>query len=168
MSDLVTETKISQFVARLEDLDPGDRARLKRNAGRTLADARDATGLFYRILLPDTPPYLEEVYFLVATLFPLADGKGVGNLGAALRRAQNDKNRKGLDRRVEILLDADLSQLPFRLRQAIHFLQSNRVRVNWVGLLEDLLHWNHPDRFVQQSWARSYYTTMFNHKSQGE
>lgn len=168
MSGQMTETIIDRFIARLETLDSGDRARLKRNAGRTLADARDATGLFYRILPPETPSYQEESYFLMATLFPLADGKGEGNLGTALRKAQNVKNQKGLDRRIDVLLDADLGQLPFRLRQAIHFLQSNRIRVNWAGLLKDLLNWNHPDRFVQQSWARSYYTTTLNQKNQGE
>ncbi len=70
------------------------------------------------------------------------------------------KNAKGLDRRVEILLDADEMQLPYRLRQAIHFLQANRTRgtlVNWPQLLEDLLNWAHPTRFVQRKWAKSYF-----------
>jgi CRISPR system Cascade subunit CasB len=55
------------------------------------------------------------------------------------------------------LLDADLVQLHFRLRQAAKFLQSCRVRVNWLQLLEDVLQWEHPDRFIQQRWARSYF-----------
>lgn len=154
-------TLVDQFVAQLAQLDAGERARLKRNAGNRLAEARDASlGLFYRILPPVVPRYQEETYFLLATLYPLAESGGKGNLGDALRRAQNSANAPGLDRRVEILLDADEAQLPFRLRQAIRFLYSHRILVNWPRLLQDLLYWTHPDRFVQQQWARAYFAVQ--------
>ena len=147
----------AKFISRLQNLDAGDRAKFKRSAGKTLAEARDVMGLFYSLLPHGVPQYQEEVYFLVATLFPLAGEGGKGDLGAALNQAQNMKNNKGLDRRVEVLLDADLTQLHFRLRQSIHFLQSCRVNVNWLQLLDDLCHWDHPDRYIQQRWARSYF-----------
>ena len=145
------------FIDRLGKLDAGGRARLKRSAGRPLAEARDSLALFYRLLPSGIHPAQEEWYFLIATLYPLADGGQAGNLGDSLRRAAGDNNHKGVDRRVEILLDADASQLPFRLRQAIRFLKSNNVEVNWARLLEDVLQWNHPKRFVQKQWARSYF-----------
>jgi len=152
------DPRITAFINRLEKLDPGDRARLKRDAGCTLAEAQSSLGLFYSLLPYNVPHQQEEIYFLVATLFPLAEGNSKDDLGGSLKRArQEKKNAKGLDRRVEILLDADLTQIPFRLRQVVHFLKSNRVPVNWPGLLSDLLYWTHPDRFVQQRWARSYF-----------
>jgi CRISPR system Cascade subunit CasB len=157
MSEPTTPYQVQLFIDRLGKLQPGDRARLKRNAGRTLAESRKVMGLFYDLLPSGVPEQEYETYFLVATLYPLADGGGAGDLGAALRRAQVSRNRAGLDRRVEILLDADRTQLPFRLRQAVHFLHSNRVRVNWPQLLADLLYWTHPQRYVQQRWARSYF-----------
>jgi CRISPR system Cascade subunit CasB len=157
MSEQITSSHPAEFITYLENLSTGDRARLKRNAGKTIAEANEALGLFYGLLPHGVPQYQEEIYFLVATLFPLADGGGKGNFGETLLLAQSSKNSKGLDRRVEVLLDADLSQLHFRLRQSVHFLQSCRVHVNWVSLLEDLLQWNHPDRFIQQRWARSYF-----------
>jgi len=157
MNERKPKPEIAAFFERLERLDPGERARLRRNAGQALGQSREALGLFYRLLPAPLPAAQENMYFLVATLYPLAEGGGQGDLGAALRRARQEKTAKGLDRRVEYLLDADEAQLPFRLRQAIHFLASNRVRVNWPLLLEDLLYWTHPDRFVQQRWARSYF-----------
>jgi CRISPR system Cascade subunit CasB len=157
MSDYQPDLKVSAFIERLGRLDPGDRARLKRSAGKALAESRDALGLFYSILPYGVLEDKEKLYFLTATLYPLADSGGQGDLGEALRRAKLKKNLKGLDRRVEILLDADEIQLPFRLRQAIQFLRSNRVRVNWFRLLDDLLYWNHPERRVQRRWARSYF-----------
>ncbi len=158
MSEKELDPKITQFITNLERLDAGERARLKRNAGNSLAQARHtALGLFFKILPPNVPRFQEEIYFLVATLYPLAESGGGGNLGAALHQAQNPINKEGLNRRVEILLDADETQLPFRLRQAIRFLYANRVSVNWPRLLKDLLYWTHEDRFVQQAWARAFF-----------
>lgn len=159
MNDVDLDPKITQFVKRLETLEPGDRARFKRNAGRCFAEARDVSGLFYRLLPYGVAPQEEEMYFLVATLFPLASGGGKENFGGSLRSARKAReNTKGLDRRIETLLDADDSQLSFRLRQAVHYLQSNRIPINWELLLSDLLHWTHPERYVQRHWARSYFS----------
>jgi CRISPR system Cascade subunit CasB len=151
------DERIATFCERLAALDAGGRARLKRCAGRPLAASPEALGLFYRLLPPGVPVWHEETYFLLATLYPLADAGDTGNLGAALLRARSPQNERGLDRRLEVLLDADEGQLPFRLRQAVRFLQSNRVPVSWAQLLHDLPRWNHPERYVQKAWARAYY-----------
>jgi CRISPR system Cascade subunit CasB len=160
MNERSIEARISGFIHKLSELEAGDRARLKRNAGHTLAESRGVQVLIFRLLPGGLTRAQEEVYFMVATLFPMAAARTGGNLGVSLRQAQKSSNRKGLDRRLETLLDADNSQLPFRLRQTIHNLQSNRVAVDWACLLADLLQWNHPDRFVQQNWARAYYGTI--------
>ena len=158
MNDRAIDPKITSFIEGLEELDAGERARLKRCAGQRLAEASgSALRLFYRLLPHRVSRFQEEVYFLAATIYPLADDGGTGNFGISLRQARQAGNSPGVDRRVEILLDADESQLPFRLRQATRFLASNQVRVDWTQLLVDLLYWTHPARFVQQNWARSYF-----------
>lgn len=157
MSDEVINPQITAFVAALAKLDAGARARLKRCAGQTLNEAREVA-LFYSILPPGIPAYQEEAYFLIATLYPLAESGGTGDFGASLHRTQQKKNVKGLDRRVQSLLDADEVQLPFRLRQAVRFVDSNQIKVNWPRLLDDLLHWNSFNRPVQRRWARSYFS----------
>jgi len=159
MDEREIDPRVAQFIHKLDGLDEGDKARLRRNAGKAISEAGDVTGLFYRILPSGVPMQQEEIYFLVATLFPLNENGGAGNFGASLRRARTSSNDKGLDKRVEILLDAELSQLSFRLRQAVQFLRSNRVSTNWAKLLNDLLYWSHPDRFIQRNWARSYFST---------
>lgn len=149
---------IKEFITRLGQLDSGGRARLKRNAGKRLSEAKHETlGLFYRLFTVPPKPTQEETFFLLATLYPLAEGGGQGNLGALLRQARNEKNSKGLDRRMAILLDSDETQLAFRLRQAILLLHSSRIKLDWPCLLLDLLYWTHPEKFVQRQWARSYY-----------
>ena len=156
MSEYQPDPKIVFFISRLEHLDAGGRARLKRSAGELLAEAREIA-FFFSLLPNGVQEKQEETYFLTATLFPLAEAGGSGDLGASLRRARSDKNSKGLDRRVQALLDADEAQLPYRLRRAVFFLKSNRVRVNWERLLQDLLQWNASTRFIQRQWARSYF-----------
>lgn len=158
MNEHEFDPRITAFFSRLEKLDAGERARLKRCAGQTLAEARHgALGLFFRVLPPDVPASQHDLYFLAASLYPMTDAGGSGDLGASLRQTRKPKSAKGLDRRMEILLDADEAQLPYRLRQVIHLLQANRVRVDWPQLLYDLLYWTHSNRFVQRRWAQSYF-----------
>jgi CRISPR system Cascade subunit CasB len=151
------DPRITQFVDRLARLEAGERARLKRNAGSTLAEARNALSLFYRVVPPNVPAYQHETYFLLATLYPLADAAKTGSFGNALRLAQQEQNNAGLDRRMEHILDADEAQLPFRLRQAVRYLYAQRVGVDWTRLLHDLLRWNHPERYIQRRWAADYF-----------
>jgi len=150
-------TPVPLFIDRLAKLDTGERARLKRCSGQTLNEARE-TALFYSVLPSGVPQYKENIYFLVSTLYAIADSTITErDFGASLRQAQNQNNRKGLDRRVQILLDSDEIQLPFRLRQAVHYLKSQQVKINWQKLLVDLLWWSSENRSVQRRWARSYF-----------
>ena len=157
MNDKIPNPNVKLFIDRLRRLDSGGKARLKRRAGQPLAESRDALGLFYSLLSPGVPEFQHEAYFLIATLFPIADEGGAGDFGAALHRVRQVKNSNGLDRRLEILLDADESQFPYRLRQAVRYVKSCDGRVNWERLLEDALRWTHPERFVQKRWAQSYF-----------
>ncbi len=156
MTDTVSDTRINQFCEKLAGLDAGEKARLKRNAGRTLAESRQVMGLFLNQLLPhDVPRYQQETYFLIATLYPLNPSEhGKGSLGAALRQARESES---LDRRVEILLDADEAHLRFRLRQLVKFLYSKHVPIHWPLLLQHLLAWNSPKRWVQKELAYDYF-----------
>jgi CRISPR type I-E-associated protein CasB/Cse2 len=151
------DSSVEEFVKHLEELDVGARARLRRNAGMKLEESRNVLGLFYRLLSPIVPERNQWAYFLVATLYPIAESGHSDNFGATLRMAQNENNSAGLDRRVETLLDSDQEQLIFRLRQAVQFAKSNRVPVNWRQLLLDLLQWEHPTRYVQRKWAEAYF-----------
>ncbi len=176
---------VYKFVSNLSKLEDGDRAKFKRNAGQTLNDSRDVMGLFYNKLLRDIHlgEWDEETYFLVATLYPFDkrgrqaggadsdEGDGDGNtavshphntpsFGKSLRGIRTDNNSNGLDRRVERLLDADASQLPFYLRREVQFVTNEGGRINWAHLLDDLLKWDHPDRYIQRRWARDYFISQ--------
>jgi len=154
------DEKVVKFLEKLAALDTGEKARLKRDAGKTIAEGH-SLGLFYRLLPYGVPSGQEETYFLAATLSPLLKNGGGGNFGAVLRQVRDPdaKKNRGLDRRVEVLLDADAGQLPFRLRQAVRFVRSRKpeAALNWQRFLTDLLRWNSPTRYVQEAWAREYF-----------
>jgi CRISPR system Cascade subunit CasB len=62
-----------------------------------------------------------------------------------------------------VLLAAHPDDLDFHLRQAVSFLKSRDVPVNWHQLLSDVLAWGHPERYVQRRWARAFWGRSTQH-----
>lgn len=158
------QRQIMDFVSALERLDAAGRARLRRNAGRTLGEARDVHRAFFQSLPYDVSSWQHEDYFLVATLFPLARHRaGAGSLGLTLRRVRQGRSQGGgertnsLDRRFQTLIDSDREQLPFRLRQAVRLANADEQAIDWIELLRDVLAWEQAERYVQLRWARDFY-----------
>lgn len=154
------EQKFVNQLHKLKETDKGAMAKLKRNAGNTLAESRGVHAIFFRLLPHGVYRGNEPYYFLVATLFPLASPATKGSLGNAMKMARkaNKTGENGYNRRMEILLDSDVEQLPFRLRQIVKLLKSAEIPINWAGLIKDLSNWNRTNRSVQEKWARDYYT----------
>jgi CRISPR system Cascade subunit CasB len=158
------QRQAAEFIAALERLDAGGLARLKRNAGNTLADARDVHRAFFQSLPYTVGERLHEDYFLIATLFPLADNhENAGNFGDSMRRVKlarggGDSGRaNSLDRRFEALLDCEREQLGFRLRQAVRLVAASDQTIDWTQFLLDIIGWDHSERRTQLRWARSYF-----------
>jgi len=171
MPDSDNTSPITRFINNLKALDAGERARFKRNAGKTLAESYNVLGLFYHTALQGVhiPEYQEETYFLVATLFPFekkfqgepqpfAQAMRTVRLRQIQTRKTKDRGQKlALDTRMERLLDADRQQLPYYLRREVQFVTNEGQRLEWGVLLYDLLHWDLPTRYVQKQWARMYF-----------
>ena len=160
-------TPVDEFVGKLEALSQrdavrADLARLRRCAGRSLAECPEVFQLFYRLL-----PYPvrgddreEERYFLVATLFALDPrSSGARDFGTSMGAVASSRRagREGVDRRMAVILDAPADDLAFRLRQVVALAASADIGINWRSLLRDILWWDHRDRWVQRKWARSYF-----------
>jgi CRISPR system Cascade subunit CasB len=170
---------IDRFIRRLEALDTGGRARLKRNAGRTFNEARDVYQVFFSILPFNVPEWQQSDYFLIATLYAVGTRREnprpanpPRSFGASLRRVRqqiqgdNDDRQISLDKRVETLLDADREQLDFRLRQMVSLLVAHEVAVDWRQLLRDVLAWDREGRYsVQMTWARHYFAAAAANES---
>jgi CRISPR system Cascade subunit CasB len=154
-------TKTYPFITYLEGRrdDRAALAALRRGLGQPPGTVAD----MYRYVIPwlpaDARPWLEDAYYLVAALFayhPHPGGKGnVGDHFARARAPQGDNT--AIERRFTALLAAHPDDLDFYLRQAISFLKSKDVPINWHQLLPDLLAWGRPECYVQKAWARAFW-----------
>lgn len=161
-----------EFVNNLKTLKRADLAVLKRNAGHTVAESRGAMGLFYRVLPQKMVGSMsEDIYFLVATLYPLNRQDHDGDFGATMRAVKTlrgkTKENDSMDRRMNALLDSEFEsvsgapsaggEMTYRLRQAVKLAAAAGIGINWQKLVEDLSFWSYPDRRARKRWARSYY-----------
>jgi CRISPR system Cascade subunit CasB len=155
------EERKHAFVEYLEGLrdDRAALAALRRGLGQPPGTVAD----MYRYVVPwlpqDVRPRQEAAYYLVAALFGYhpAEG-GAGNMGSHFARARGPQgDDTAIERRFTALLAAHPDDLAFYLRQAVSFLRSKEVPVQWHQLLSDVLAWGHPDRYVQKRWANAFW-----------
>ena len=154
----------SRFLAYLAGLrdseDRGALAALRRGLGYAPGEAIEMYPYVMPVLPPDVRDWEMEAAFLIAALFAYhPDAGGWGNMGDHFRQARDEQDNTALERRFAVLLTAHPDDLPFHLRQAISFLKSRPqpIPVNWPQLLEDVLAWGHPERYVQRQWARAFW-----------
>jgi CRISPR system Cascade subunit CasB len=157
--------KADAFIRKVQDLDRGRYAALKRNAGNSIAEARGAAW-FYG-LLDDQGRKTPEIYFLVASL--IGHNKQNSrrcNFGETMRSVFRQAKTDSTEKRFLVLLDADFDRLgrdsggvemAFRLRQLVTLAASKGVGVDWGQLLVDLMDWSRPYKSVQKRWAESFY-----------
>lgn len=163
------KTREEEFIERIERLDTGQLAMLRRGCGeRDPVEGRCPwlVGLIHGVAS-------EATAFLIASLlaqYKTADirtgGHRIdGNFGATWKQAVAGSDGKFIKRRFHILLDADYDpwtgdgDLPYRLRRMVRYVASKRVGVDWSVLLNDLKFWNQPEKRVQKRWARRFFAT---------
>jgi len=163
--------------------DPGTLAVLRRavgaGPGETIAAAR--------IVEPHIPappdgerqltPREREVFYLVASLFAIhrnhqrlegrRDQRGLGASLRAIRWREGGDENPGVARRLIAALDAHREALPTHLRHLVTLLSSDHP-IDYMQLFEDLLDWDHPDRFVQKAWAAGFWRQPPRAEQSGE
>ena len=102
----------------------------------------------------------ENALYLIASLYAHHPASGgVGNMGDHFARARNPAaGDTAIERRFTAVLRSHPDDFPFYLRQAVSYLKSKEIAVNWHQLLRDMLAWSHPDHYVQKRWARAHQT----------
>jgi len=159
------------FVTYLEGLreDRGALAALRRGLGQAPGTVAD----MYRYVVPwleKASSRQEAAYYTIAALFAYHPAPGgTGNMGDHFARTRDPKgDNTAIERRFTVLLAAHPDDLAFYLRQAVSFLKSKEVPVNWHQLLADVLAWDHADRYVQRNWARAFWTMAHERTSEEE
>lgn len=109
-----------------------------------------------------------QTVYLAAGLWATAvrreSGPGL-SLPEAMARLQRDTGSKSIEARFVSLLDADPDELVWRLRHVVALAASAGLALSWPDLLQDLLNWRSPHRYVQQRWARQFWQPAASHES---
>ena len=160
-----TRPTVHPFISYLEGLGRGDLAVLRRSAAHLGDfDAGAARVLYPRI--PRGASGTEEPFFVVAALYALRpdrrDAPGAGNLGASARRfglqgSSDGKPADALARRFERVLGSSKADLPRLLRDFVALIDTSGVPIDFTMLLKHYRGWGTADRWVQRTWARSFW-----------
>lgn len=158
---MVSKTYEYPLVLRLEALrDSRDRAalaKLRRGLGKQLG-----TPEMYPFVVPYLPDNKadQSACFLVASLFalnPLPAQRGV-SFGNVWRQVWGHRDRSdSIEKRFTALLSCDRDDLAGHLRHAVALAKNDGVPIDFHRLLRDVRSWDHPDRWVQLSWARDFW-----------
>lgn len=154
-------TEPNPFITFLEGLreDRGALAALRRGMGQPPGTVPAMYPYVVRFLPEQARPWQEKVYYLIAGLFAYHPQEGgAGNMGDHFARARlPGGDDTAIERRFTALLAAHPDDLDGYLRQAISFLRSKEVPVNWHQLFADVQGWGWESRSVQKRWAASFW-----------
>ncbi len=156
-----TEHETHPFIAYLQSQveQRGVLASLRRGLGQPPGSVIE----MYRYIIPWVPTNAsasqEAAYYLIASLYALHRlSASSGNLGGHLAQSRREGGEEALERRFTALLSAHSDDLSEYLRQAVSYLKSNEIAINWEQLFYDIQNWNSPDRRIQKAWARAFWS----------
>lgn len=81
----------------------------------------------------------------------------IGNFGHSCRGLAMATNSEGADRRFRALLDLALADIHSPLTALVRQMASKKIPINYPQLLADLRQWEHPNQYIQDSWARAFW-----------
>lgn len=150
---------LKAIAARMEG-DSAVRAALKRSLDGTM-EHRQAIYPYVLPLLGDLEPYRQEPFLLVAALYalyptPLEREKPL-HFGRACAKLAASGNSGGPERRFKSLLDTETADLAVPLAALIRLMKAKSIDVDYPTLLSALQSWSHPERWVQDRWAREFW-----------
>jgi len=156
---------MSGFIEWLEDSSAGN-SRVRAVLRRSLAFEPGAFPGAY----PYVEPFLKgegfewrrKAYYLTAGLWAhhWREGRnGVPtSVGKACAHYKTASKSESTELRFINLLDADMDQLPYRLRQMVALLKDQNL--DFEDLLKSILDWNNDQKKAQNAWARDFYRNL--------
>jgi CRISPR system Cascade subunit CasB len=101
-----------------------------------------------------------RAHFIIAGLWALKNKKTTTTktipFSVAVATYYKKSESESIEKRFKTILDADETQLPTRMRDMMSIVKE--YPIDFISLLEDVLYWNHPSKFVQIKWCESFYS----------
>lgn len=181
-----TNTRLERAITYLDSL----KKRVKNDSGAKATLKRALSGEDYHLrrTYPFLLPYLEGIsewqqviWIFVACLDIYHDQDkepNPRNFAESCLDLQNSSESNGPERRFRALLDTDLPNIQSPITALVRQIKSKKdkkkIPVYYPRLIVDLCNWDHPDQFVQDRWARTFWRapqpaiSQPDHESQGE
>jgi CRISPR system Cascade subunit CasB len=142
--------------------DSGAKATLKRALSGNDRHIRQT----YSLLLPyldGIPEWQQDIWIFVACLDTYHDQEKEPiprNFAHSCLDLHNSSESKGSERRFRALLDTDLADIQSPITALVRQIKNKKDKkmgVYYPQLIADLCNWDHPDQFVQDRWARTFW-----------
>lgn len=158
---LSREKEFLTAIAKRIDKDNGAKAIMKR---ALTGDDRHQRHI-YPIVLPllwGVRENQQDLWNFVASLsayYPQTVRPEPKDFGHSCRELQNSLTSRGTDRRFRALLDLSLVDIKTPVTALVRQIKSKGISIDYPLLLADLCQWEQPDQYIQDRWARSFWST---------
>jgi CRISPR system Cascade subunit CasB len=167
------QTRLERAIAFLEVLeqqtqkDTGTKAILKRGLSGNPRHMR----LTYPFVLPyldGIPERQQDIWIFVGCLATYHDQEtkpADQNFARSCFAFSRSSTSEGTKRRFRALLDTALADIQSPITALVRQFKSQKdkkVTVYYPRLIVDLCNWEHPDQFVQDCWARTFWQAPIN------
>lgn len=125
---------------------------------------------YIRKVYPFVLPYLEgiherqqNIWIFIACLSIFHDQDSEPaprNFAKSCLDLNNSSESKGPERRFRTLLDTDLDDIKSPITTLVRQIKSKKdkkIAVHYPQLIFDLCRWEHPDQYIQDQWARTFW-----------
>lgn len=170
---LERETKFLQAISDRIKNDTGAKATLKRALSGEHHHLRKVYPFTLRYL-NDIHERQQDLWIFVACLFAYHDQDSEPvprSFAQSCLDLHNCSESKGPERRFRSLLDTDLVDIQSPITALVRQIKSKRdkkigihssiqqcqIGIHYPQLIADLCFWDHPDQFVQDDWARTFW-----------
>jgi CRISPR system Cascade subunit CasB len=106
----------------------------------------------------------EQIWIPVACLSifypqPFRTDAKVLNFGHSCLGLKKETNSNGTERRFQALLDLSLANVKSPLIALVRQMKAKKTKIliEYPQLIVDLSQWDHPDQYIQDSWARAFW-----------
>lgn len=155
------KTFLDSLKQRIKD-DNGAKATLRRALSGDDRHIRQT----YPLLLPaleGISEWQQDIWIFVACLATYHDQDSEPaprSFAQSCLDLQASGESKGPERRFRTLLDTDIADVQSPITALVRQIKSKKdkkIPVYYPQLIADLCNWNHPDKFVQDRWARTFW-----------
>ena len=166
------KTFLKNVTQRIQN-DSGAKANLKRALSGEDRHVRQT----YPLLLPylgSIPEWQQDLWMFVACLsvyYPQDPEPDPRNFAQSCLDLYNSSESKGPERRFRALLDTDFVDLQSPITTLVRQFKSKKdkkITIYYPQLIADLCNWEHPDQFVQDRWARTFWRVPQSQEDLGE